>query len=130
MLFYTSLISVQKHKTVTLSMHLGYETNVHLPKFIENADTFVVILSKKKSINFINDLWQITSDAFILKASSTVDVTLLGKKKTTQELAKRVFLTCVDAEIFIFYFTFASRAVHDNFVERLKSFQASNLSFS
>lgn len=37
-------------------MHLGYENNVPLPKVIENTDTFVVILYKKKSINFINDL--------------------------------------------------------------------------
>lgn len=45
-----------------------------------------------------------TSEAFTLKASFTVDVTLLGKKKqVAQGLVKGfgVFLTCVRAEIIL-----------------------------
>lgn len=61
-------LSVQKHKIFTLSIDLGYENNVHLPKLIENADSSVEILYEKKSINFINDLYQIISEVSTSKA--------------------------------------------------------------
>lgn len=72
-----------------------------------------IYLYEKTCINIFNGLCQITSEAFTLKASFTVDVTLLGKKKqVAQGLVKGFwgFLTGVQAEI-IFHLTYTSRAV-------------------
>lgn len=70
-----------------------------------------IYVYEKICINIFNYLCQITSEAFTLKASFIVDITLLGKKKqVVQQLIKGfwVFLICVQAEI-IFCLTCTSR---------------------
>lgn len=91
---YTSPISVQKHEILTPSMQLGYKNNMHLPKFIENADTFVVILHEK---NLLILLMIIIKSLVRLSPSKPVPQLMQHcweKKKTAQELAKGFFDLC------------------------------------